>query len=146
MRAAGLVLVLMIARALALADQPIGWSVWLPSALIWHDVAIGVLFWIVDRLTRDSKWMWAPYAVIVVWAAVNVPVVRALSSPLTWPMLRATGGPLADSIAYYATPANLIAIALVLVSGAVMPAVVGKLSPAVRSAGVIALRRPSAAR
>ncbi len=139
MRGAALFVVLAIARALALIDQPIAWSPWLPPALLWHDVLIGVVFWIVDRISRESRWMWVPYGAIVAWAALNVPVVRALSSPLTWPMLRAAGGPLADSIAYYATTANLLAIGVVLAAGAAGPAIVRALRPAWRSAGVIAV-------
>ena len=55
------------------------------------------------------------------YVAINVPVTRLLSTPLTLPMLRAARGPLGDSIAYYFTPVNLGAIILVLASGAGFP-------------------------
>ena len=41
---------------------------------------------------------------LALYAALNVPVTRALSSPLTVPMWRAAGGPLLDSITFYLTP------------------------------------------
>src|SRR5438445_8827551 len=55
-----------------------------------------------------------PYWVLAIYAAINVPVARALSTPLTWPMIRSARGPLADSILLYVTPTNCLVIALIL--------------------------------
>jgi hypothetical protein len=52
---------------------------------------------------------------------LNVPVERALSSPLTPAMWRAAGGPLADSIGHYATPANVLLLAAGIFVIAVAP-------------------------
>jgi hypothetical protein len=62
--------------------------------------------------------------------------VRALSSPLTVPMLRAGGSALGDSILYYATPTNGVMIAIVVVAGALLPHV--RVSARVGRAGVAA--------
>jgi hypothetical protein len=66
-----------------------------------------------DAALGRPRWMWAPYLGLAAYVALNVPVVRVLSSPLTVPMWRAAGGALSDSIAYYLTPMNLAAMALV---------------------------------
>jgi hypothetical protein len=50
MRAASLVGVLVLARVFGLAGRDLPWSMWLPSALLWHDVAVGVVFWLCYRL------------------------------------------------------------------------------------------------
>ena len=41
-----------------------------------------------------------------IYAAINIPVAAVLSTPLTWPMLRAARGPLADSLLLYLTWPN----------------------------------------
>ncbi len=61
------------------------------------------------------------YWVLVSYAALNVPVARVLSTPLTATMLRGARGALADSIFYYATFANLAALASVLVVAGLAP-------------------------
>jgi len=121
MRGASLAAVLIVAHSLGLSSQPLPWSAWLVPALIWHDVAVAAVFWVIDRATGRSRWMWVPYAVLVGWAALNVPVTRTLSSPLTVPMLRAAGGALGDSIAHYMTASNVVAMAIVLALGIVLP-------------------------
>jgi hypothetical protein len=122
-RAVSLVGVLILARTLALAGRDLPSSVWLPSVLVWQDVAVGLVFWLADRALRRPLLAWTAYALLIVWIAVNVVVTRALSSPLTLPMLRATGGALADSIGYYATAANFAMIAAVLLAGVLLPRV-----------------------
>ena len=115
MRAVGLTLVLILAKVLVLAGRDVTWSWWAIPAYFWHDVAVGAAFGLFetvgpaaggdfDRRTMRSS----------VYAALNVPVARALSSPLTMPMWRAAGGPLLDSIAYYLTLANIGAMLLVI--------------------------------
>src|SRR5262245_10696976 len=99
MRAASLALVLIAAKCCGVAGRSFAWSVWLVPAMIWQDLAIAFAFWLVDRATGKSRAMWLPYWAIAILAAIDVPVVRALASPLTLPMIRATGGALRDSIA-----------------------------------------------
>ncbi len=80
------------------------------------------------------------YGALVVYIALNVPVGRVLSTPLTWTILRATRGPLADAILHYVTVTNLIALAIPLVAGVVLPRVLKNrgvsLTPAVAIAAL----------
>ena len=131
-RALGLLAALIAAKILSVAGRDVAVSIWTLPALFWHDVAIAGLFWIVDAIVRRSRLLWIPYAVLVVYAAINVPVARVLSSPLTVPMWRAARGPLLDSIATYFTPANLTLIGLVIVVGAAGPFIFGRMRPVVR--------------
>ena len=121
--ATSLVCVLLLAHALSIAYSPhdVKESFWMTSAFVWHDVAVGVAFWMVDAALRRPRWMWAPYLAIAGYAALNVPVAWVLSSPLTVPMWRAAGGALADSIAYYVTPASLGAMTAVIAAALILP-------------------------
>jgi len=112
----------------------------MPAAYLWHDVAVAVAFWALDAVVRRPRVMWLLYAVLVVYAALNVPVVRVLSSPLTVPMLRAAGAPLLDSVTHYLTAGNLLAIGAVLSMGLVSPWFVRRLAVRARAvAGTFAL-------
>jgi len=137
--AAALAGVLVVARALGLAGRDLPLSPWLPSVLLWHDLVVALVFWLLVGRRDDSRIAHALYWVIVLWAAVNLPVVRALSSPLTLTMLGATGGALGDSVGYYATPGMLAMMAAVIASGALLPRVpvparVGRVAVAVACA------------
>ena len=121
MRALALGAVLIGAKVLALSGRGLPWSVWTIPAYVWHDVAVALVFWVVDRLARGSRAMWVLYGAIVVYAAINVPITRTLSSPLTMPMLRAAGLPLLDSITRYLTAANVARMLGVVLAGGVVP-------------------------
>ena len=150
MRAASLLGVLVGAKALTLAGSNMPWSIWTPIAFLWQDLAFvlcfGTLDWLLVRppgkgraeavdamgVRRDggggasrralrSGAMWALYALAVLYVAINIPIARAVSSPLTWPMLRAADGELADSVAHYATAQNLSMLACVLTLAAALP-------------------------
>jgi arylsulfatase A-like enzyme len=143
--------VFVLAKLLMLAGREVSWSVWAIPAYFWQDVAVGLAFWIVDALTGRRRVLWAFYAALACYAALNVPVARALSSPLTVPMWRAAGGPLLDSIAYYLTPMNLAAMAAVLLTAAIAPRVLARTPPRWRlisaaAAVVVVATGPIAAR
>ena len=115
-----------VAKAIVVASHSIALSWWSPIAYLWQDAAVVLAFAAVEFcLGSRVRAAWALYAVLALYAAINIPVARVLSTPLTWPMLRAAGGPLADSIWHYATLANFLALGAVL---------------AVRSPGTIHLR------
>jgi hypothetical protein len=63
----------------------------------------------------------ALYTTAAFYIAVNVAVCRVLSTPLTWPMLRATRGTLADSIRFHVTVANLLCMGLVAGMAMLLP-------------------------
>jgi phosphoglycerol transferase MdoB-like AlkP superfamily enzyme len=78
------------------------------------------------------------YAVLVLYIAINVPIARVLSSPLTWTMIRAARGPLLDSIRFYVTPSTIASIILVLAAGLLMPLALARLRPSVRPILILA--------
>jgi hypothetical protein len=61
------------------------------------------------------------YGAIVFWTAGNVPVARALSSPLTAAMVHATGTAISDSVRTYVTPANVAVPLLLGLAAAALP-------------------------
>lgn len=121
MRALSLLAVLILARLLTLADSPVPLSVWTPIAYLWQDVLVALLFAALDALTGHRRTAWLAYAALVAYIAVNVPITLVLSSPLTPTMLRASGGPLLDSIRHHLTAGNLGALALVAAAGVLFP-------------------------
>jgi hypothetical protein len=121
MRAVALTVALVVAKALGLAGAAIDWTPALVAALFWHDVACGLVFGAIDRWLDHHRALWIPYWAIVCLAAINVGMVHALASPLTWPMLAAAGGALSDSVWHYVRPGTVGAIAAVLGVGLVGP-------------------------
>ena len=122
MRTASLFTVLVLAKAAALAGHHVPFSLWSPLAYFWQDALVALAFASVERaLSSRPRAASAVYFTLTMYAAINVPVVRVLSTPLTWAMWRAARGPLADSISYYATPANVLAAAAIAAAAAMMP-------------------------
>ena len=128
-RALSLLGVFIVARMLMLSGRQLEFSAWTPIAYFWQDLlaamALALLFIVI-------RWKWIGlvlYGFVVFYVALNVPVVRAFSTPLTWRMLRAAGGPLTDSVLYYANVSNLIAILIVLMTGASLPLLLSHVRP-----------------
>ena len=121
LRGVSLLAVLLTARAAALVGQPIPASVWTPAAYVWQDVLVALLFVCVDVQLKRPRIAWIVYWGFVLYVAINVPVTRVLSSPLTWTMMRAAGGPLRDAVLHYVTVTNLIALAAPIVAGVLSP-------------------------
>ncbi|HLQ77618.1 MAG TPA: sulfatase, partial [Terriglobia bacterium] len=89
---------------------------------------------------RRPRLGWVLYALLVGYAAINVPIARILSSPMTWTMMRAARGPLRDSITHYFTVPYFGAVALILTAGILLPVVLGRLKfQHAKIAGVAAL-------
>ena len=120
MRALSLFGVLVVARVLVLFGRDADLSFWTPFAYLWQDVVVALVFATLDRFW-GKRTGWVVYAALVVYAAINVPVTRILSSPLTWTMIRAAGAPLQDSIALYLSPTNIALILLVIAAGIGFP-------------------------
>ena len=123
LRAVCLLLTLVAAKTitLVLLRPDVQWSPWLPIAYYWQDVLAALTFLVVDRLMHRSRALWIAYAAIAIYAAVNVPIAAALSSPLTPALMRASGGALADSIRHYLTLTNVAALSLPLLIAATGP-------------------------
>src|SRR6187455_2612826 len=120
MRALSLFGVLAVARILVLVGRNVDLSIWTPFVYLWQDVVVALVFAVLDRLW-GKRTGWVVYAALVIYTAINVPVTRILSSPLTWTMIRAAGAPLQDSIALYLSPTNVALILLVIVAGIGFP-------------------------
>ncbi len=114
--------VLLFARILSLLGRDVPLSFWSPIAYLWQDLMIVLLFAVVERFTaRRPGVAWTVYSATTLYVALNLPLVRLMSSPMTWPMLRATRGTLADSIRHHLTGENLVLIGLVLGAAGVLP-------------------------
>lgn len=127
MRAISLLAVFILAKILVLAGHPVPLSAWTLFAYFWQDVIAAAVFATLDAAIGRRWFGWTLYAAAVGYVAINIPIARFLSSPLTWPMLKATGGALSDSILHHATPTNLGIIALIVGAGAVFPFALARL-------------------
>lgn len=125
MRALSLFLVFLLAKAAVLAGHSLPKSVWTPLAYVWQDALAALVFAALDfalRRTRSGVWVtWPLYWALAIFAALNIPIGRALSTPLTWPMLRAARGPLVDSFLIYATWSNAMLISITVAAAAILP-------------------------
>jgi arylsulfatase A-like enzyme len=128
-RATSLFGVFVLTKALILAGRDVSLSLWAPLAYLWQDLLVVLLFGVVDTAFRRPRLGWVVYGAVALYAAVNVPVACVLSTPLTWPLLRAARGTLADSIVHYVNVANLMRMAAVLIAAAVLPLLLHRLLP-----------------
>ena len=125
MRGACVLAVLAAAKLAMLPGHTGPVTVWWMAAYGWQDAAVAMVFAACEFGLRKAgatpRLALAGYWAVAVYAAINIPVGRAMGTPLTWPMLRAARGPLADSILVYATPTNALLILLVLALAATLP-------------------------
>jgi hypothetical protein len=141
MRALSLFLVFVTAKLLVLAGREVPASPWAPAAYLWQDALVALAFAVADRLLgRRPRVAWGLYWLLAGYAALNVPLACVLSTPLTWPLLHATGGTIADSIGHHVTAPNLLRMGVVLAAAALLPRLVARLSPRLRvGAAVVAV-------
>jgi glucan phosphoethanolaminetransferase (alkaline phosphatase superfamily) len=128
MRAISLLAVFVLAKLLVLWGRDVPASPWAVPAFFWQDVVVATFYGLVDYGFRRHSWVGrCLYTAIILYTAINVPVACILSTPLTWPMLRATRGALVDSILYYVTPLNIVRMAAVLGTGLIVPVLLDRL-------------------
>jgi len=125
-RAVCLFLVLVISKTLTLAGRDLPLSPLAPFVFFWQDVLAALVFLAVDTVLRRPAFAWLLYGVAVAYVAINAPIAVVLGTPLTWTMMRAAGGPLADSIGHYFTPFNIGSLVLVAMAGALLPIVLAR--------------------
>lgn len=132
----GLAGAFVVAKIFGVAGHDVSWPVWFLPRVFWDDVSVGLAFSMAQRAIGASRLcrvvLGVVYWTAVAWVAINVPVVRALSSPLTVRMLDAAGGPLLDSALHYVTPLNVGAIAAVVMTASWLPVAAARLSRRVR--------------
>jgi hypothetical protein len=119
MRAACLLALLALAKVLELIGRDIPLSLWTPLAYFWQDMLFVLAFAAVDGMVRRPKIGWVLYAIVAFYIALNVPITRTLSTPLTWPLLRAAHGTLADSIVHHISLLNGLCF-MAMISAAVL--------------------------
>lgn len=128
--AASLLVVLLVAKAIVLAGRTMPDPAIMAIAFVWQDVAVVLGVALAERLVKPKWPVTGLYVALASLTIVNVPVLRALSSPITAQMLRATGGALSDSLLHYANVTNIasliglaaLAIGLPMRRGAPWPA------------------------
>ncbi len=81
-----------------------------PLVLLYQDAWVVLAFLALDIALARPRLMFALGLVLVVYAAINVPVARLFSTPLTASMLAAVGGALSDSAGDQMTLANVLAM------------------------------------
>ncbi len=135
MRATSLLGVFVVAKAAVLTAYPVPLSVWAPIAYLWQDLVVVSLFAALDFGMRRPWVGWSVYAAISLYVAMNVPVARVLCTPLTWPLIRAVHGALADSIILYVTWVNVLLVLVVLGSAMLFPLLFQRVSP--RTLGLV---------
>jgi hypothetical protein len=130
-RAFALFLVCVIGKLAMLNGRSMTISAWAPFAYFWQDAAVALGFAVVAALAvrhRRLAHATAPlYWLIAIYVAVNIPVGRVLATPLTRPMLRATGGPLADSLLLYLTWSNVALVTMTVAAAALLPRLLERL-------------------
>ena len=148
MRPAGLLVVFVVAKVAGLWGHHLPVSAWSPVAYLWQDAGVVLAFVAIDAwLAARARAAWAAYAVFALYAGVNIPVVRVLSTPLTASMWCAARGTILDSIWLYATWPNALLIALVSAVACVAPLCVRRVSRVQLAAALLAcvLLGPAAA-
>ena len=81
MKAASLFVVLVLAKAAAMAGHALPFSRWSPIAYLWQDAAVALAFAILEPiLSSRPRVVWMLYGALTMYVAINVPVVRVLST------------------------------------------------------------------
>jgi hypothetical protein len=140
MKALALFCVFVVAKLLVIGGRELPWSPYMPFVLFWQDALVAMLFGVVEyALQRRQAVCWGLYWVMVGYAAINVPITRILSFPLTWQMTHAAGGALSDSITHYLTAATFAQVTIVMLAGATFAAFARRFNPPIGKAGFGAL-------
>jgi glucan phosphoethanolaminetransferase (alkaline phosphatase superfamily) len=119
-KAPALLLILLFAKLIMIWAHPAPLTAWTLLAYTWQDACVALAFAAFEfalpsRIARPAYWA------LVLYTAINIPVARVVSTPLTRPMLRAARGPLADSMLLYVTAANIAIVLSVLAAAAILP-------------------------
>lgn len=125
MRCASIFMVFVLAKLAVVWGHAVPLTGWSLVAYVWQDALVALAFGAFDiamqRLPANNRIVWMVYGALAIYTAINIPVGRALSTPLTRPMLRAARGPLADSMLFYLTRTNILLVASVLAASAGLP-------------------------
>jgi len=130
MRAAGLLLVFLAAKVAVVWGHSAPLTCLALAAYAWQDAAVALAFAALDmgleKMGATAGIARTIYWAAAIYAAINIPVGRAVFTPLTPPMLRAARGPLADSMLEYVTVSNILLVLAVLAAAAILPRLLGR--------------------
>ena len=133
MRSASLLVVFVLAKMIVLSGHAAPVTGWSPPAYVWQDVMVALAFGAFDltlqKIGAPTRIVWIVYWAIAIYTAINMPVERVLSTPLTRPMLRAARGPLSDSMLVYLTATNILLVACVLAAAVRLPWLMRRVPP-----------------
>jgi phosphoglycerol transferase MdoB-like AlkP superfamily enzyme len=125
MKSASLFLVFLLAKMAMVWGHSVPLSGWSLVAYVWQDALVALAFAAFDfalqRIGSPARIAWTVYWAAAIYSVINISVGRAVSTPLTRPMLRAARGPLTDSMQLYVTPANVLLMLSVLAAAAACP-------------------------
>lgn len=142
MKAASVFAVFVLAKTAVLWGRSITWSPAVVIAYVWQDVLVALVFGAIElaagRTGDRSRMLSVLYWALAVYTALNIPVAIVLSTPLTWQMLRATSGTLADSILLYASWRNAVLGLLTLGAAAVLPRLLARVPARTRALSLVA--------
>ena len=114
--------VLVLAKACMLFGRDVPVQGYAGLALFADDAVIALAFGLFEWATRSRPHIsTAFYIAIVGYVALNVPIARLTSSPLTLQMMRATGSALSDSITHHLTFASVGFIAALATAAITLP-------------------------
>ncbi len=140
MKTPGLFAALVAAKVAAVPPHDLFANIWTPFAFLWQDAAVVAIFACLEAaFSRNRHIISVLYALVAGYVAVTVPVLRVLATPLTWTMWQAAGGALADSMLYYATPANMTSMAMTGVAAAIAPRACRRVCPTYVAASLAAI-------
>jgi phosphoglycerol transferase MdoB-like AlkP superfamily enzyme len=122
-----LLVVFLVCKALVLAGRQVELTPLALAAYAWQDCLVVLIFAALELLLGKRPG-WFMYISAALWAAINVPVARMMSTPLTWPMIGAAGGTLSDSIMHQVTAANIICMSIVTVVAVIAPIFIKRVS------------------
>ncbi|MEP7353256.1 MAG: sulfatase [Acidobacteriota bacterium] len=127
----GLLAIFVLAKVALVWGHSAGGRGWSLEAFFWQDVLVALAFalfqWCLNRTGASPRIATVSYWALVLYAAASIPAERTLSTPMTWPMLRAARGPLADSVLTYATATNIGLVALALALAIFIPRITRQL-------------------
>src|SRR5260370_4014342 len=93
MKAASLLLVFVLAKVAVLAGHHVAFSWWSPIAWFWQVAVVVLAFAAIEFFLGPRKrYVWVIYSALSLYMLVYIPVIRSLTTPLTWSVLRALHG------------------------------------------------------
>jgi hypothetical protein len=112
-------------KAITVAIHRLNFESTIIPVLFWQDLLCAALLALVHRYAKPAAWLL--YGIAVLHFAVSMPLLRLMGTPLTAPLLRASSGTLADSMAHHLDALNLALVAGTLLLAGVLPLILRRM-------------------